>query len=331
MRARSSPSRALISASCASRSRSARSRVRIARWAARRLSTSCSCARRAYSVSRSISSEIFSASRFFVADLDERVLLDVVPYLLAPLDLLGELRQALGVEGVRGIEELHVGLVEAGKRHRLELKPVLRERLLDRLAHAPHELAALLMHLLHGHLGATARSASTKRPSRSSRSFSPSMVRRPSVWAAIDTASVSGFHPRVEFGDDIDAHAVLGDERRLLPAADLEPEGAHIHRRHVMDDRQHESAAVDHHPLAAKSGAHEGGLLGRAAIEPMENIGDDRDDDRNHDDCEDHHSQSLTEHGLFLPSLVTLVPAPPGRRAIEPHTDLFLPIIFLSP
>ena len=37
----------------------------------------------------------------------------------------GERGQALGVEGVRGVEELHVGLVETGQRHRLQLEPVL--------------------------------------------------------------------------------------------------------------------------------------------------------------------------------------------------------------
>src|SRR6266480_1477203 len=50
-----------------------------------------------------------------VADLDHGVLLDVVALLLARLDGLGQPRQALGVEGVRRIEELHRGLVELGE------------------------------------------------------------------------------------------------------------------------------------------------------------------------------------------------------------------------
>ena len=70
-----------------------------------------------------------------VADRDQRVLLDVVPLLLALLDRLGQPRQALGVEGVARVEELHAGLVELGQRHRFELEAVLGQVLGHRLAH----------------------------------------------------------------------------------------------------------------------------------------------------------------------------------------------------
>src|SRR2546421_706581 len=50
-----------------------------------------------------------------VADLDHGVLLDVVALLLARLDGLRQPRQALGVEGVRRVEELHRCLVELGE------------------------------------------------------------------------------------------------------------------------------------------------------------------------------------------------------------------------
>ena len=66
---------------------------------------------------------------------------------------LGQARQALGIEGVRRVEELHVGLVGAGERHRLQLEAVLQQVLGDRLLHAPHIVAALLVHLLHRDLG----------------------------------------------------------------------------------------------------------------------------------------------------------------------------------
>ena len=46
------------------------------------------------------------------ADLDHRVLLDVVAQLAPVLDLLDERGQAFGVEPVRRIEEFEVGLVE---------------------------------------------------------------------------------------------------------------------------------------------------------------------------------------------------------------------------
>ena len=60
-----------------------------------------------------------------VADGDQRVLLDVVALLLAVLDLLGQPRQALGVEGVAGVEELHAGLVELRQRRGFQLQAVL--------------------------------------------------------------------------------------------------------------------------------------------------------------------------------------------------------------
>ena len=67
-----------------------------------------------------------------VADRDHRVLLDVVALLLAPLDLLGQTRQAFGVERVARVEELHRGLVELGQRRRFELEPVLEQVVGDR-------------------------------------------------------------------------------------------------------------------------------------------------------------------------------------------------------
>jgi hypothetical protein len=62
-----------------------------------------------------------------VAHLDRGVLLDVVPDLLAALDLLGEARQTLGVEGVRRVEVLHRRLVELSEGDRLQLEAVLQE------------------------------------------------------------------------------------------------------------------------------------------------------------------------------------------------------------
>ena len=88
-----------------------------------------------------------------VADRDQRVLLDVVALLLALLDLLGQPRQALGVEGVARVEELHAGLVELGQRRGFELEAVLGQVLGHRLAHPPDVGAALLVQLLHRHLG----------------------------------------------------------------------------------------------------------------------------------------------------------------------------------
>ena len=52
-------------------------------------------------------------------------LLDVVAQLAPRFDVLDQLGQAFGVEAVRRIEELKVGLVEIGDRHRFEFEAVL--------------------------------------------------------------------------------------------------------------------------------------------------------------------------------------------------------------
>ena len=87
------------------------------------------------------------------ADQDHRFLLDVVAQLAPRLDLLDQLRQAFGVEAVRGVEVFEVGLVEVGDRDRLKLEAVLRQPFGGRLLHPRDVIAALLVHLLHGHLG----------------------------------------------------------------------------------------------------------------------------------------------------------------------------------
>ena len=107
------PRSARPSAAC---SRSARSRADLGALAARAISTSRCCVSRAYSLSRSISSDQLLGLQVLVADRDQRVLLDVVALLLAPLDLLGQARQALGVEGIARVEALHAGLVELRQR-----------------------------------------------------------------------------------------------------------------------------------------------------------------------------------------------------------------------
>ena len=124
-----------------------------------------------------------------VADLDHRVLLDVVADLLAPLDLLGQARQALGVEGVGRVEELHGRLVELGQRHGLELEAVLQQVGRDHGAHALDVFAALLVHLLHRHLGRHGAQRVDELALDQLLSASGCMVRWPSVWAAAAMAS----------------------------------------------------------------------------------------------------------------------------------------------
>jgi hypothetical protein len=72
--------------------------------------------------------------QILVADLDQGVLLDVVAHFLAALDLVGQPGQTLGVEGVGRVEELHVGLIHAGQRHRFQLQAAAQQLLGHRVA-----------------------------------------------------------------------------------------------------------------------------------------------------------------------------------------------------
>ena len=76
--------------------------------------------------------------------------------LARPLDLLGQLGQALGVEGVVRVEEVAVCLVKGRERDGLELEAVLQEVLGHSGLDLLHERDALLVQLKHGHLGGDA-------------------------------------------------------------------------------------------------------------------------------------------------------------------------------
>ncbi|MGY4369624.1 hypothetical protein ACVW1A_005689 [Bradyrhizobium sp. LB1.3] len=86
------------------------------------------------------------------ADLDHRILLDVVAQLALRLDVLHQACQTFGVEAVRGVEEFEIGLVEIGDRDRFQLESVLGEGLCRVRLEAGDVLTALLVHLLEGHL-----------------------------------------------------------------------------------------------------------------------------------------------------------------------------------
>ena len=232
------------------------------------------------------------------ADADHRVLLDVVPELAAVLDLADQLGQTFGVEAVRRIEELQVGLVEVGQRHGLELEAVLRQRLGGGGLDALQVDAALLVHLHHGHLGGD-------RAQRRDELAGQQRV-QPLLLHGAPAQRRGGQRDRVprrrdahvEVGVDVDAHAVLGDERIVLGAGHAHLQHVHVDRRDVVDDRQHEGAAVDHHPLAHETGADERHLLGGSPVEPVDKVDDDRDRDDRHDQPQDDGPDQLCSHVL---------------------------------
>ncbi len=115
---------------------------------------------------------------------------------------------------------------------------------------------------------------------------------------------LGGFHAHVEFGHDVHAHAVTGDQGLLVSPLDLQPQGVHVDRDGVVQHRQHQGPAVENHLLPAKAGAHEGDLLGGAAVQPGQNHADDDHGDQNHagDDKDVHQVEHIEKisHGEDL-------------------------------
>ena len=243
------------------------------------------------------------------ADLDHRILFDVVPQFPLFLDLLDDPCETFRIEAVGGVEILQVGLVEIGDGNAFEFESVLVERLGGRLLHALHIDAALLVHLLHRHLGGD-RTQRRDEPAGKQRVQLIGLERAPPERGGRDRYRLAlRAHAQIELGIDIDAHPVAGDERLVVGAGHRHPQDVHVDRRDIMDDRQHEGAAIDHHLFPKETGADERHLLRGAAIEPVHQIDDDRDDDHRHDEPENEGSDQLPRHVTLL---LSADPALPG-------------------
>jgi hypothetical protein len=167
------------------------------------------------------------------------------------------LRNFLGVEPVRGIEELEVGLIEVGDRDRLELQTVLGQSLLGRGFDASNIIATLLVHLLHRHLGGD-RPQRGDELARQKSVESLRLERAPPKRCRRDRHRLScGLDADIKVRLDIDAHAVAGDKGAPFFAHDLHRQHVHVDGGKVVDERQDESTPVDDDPLAEKAGAHE--------------------------------------------------------------------------
>ena len=150
------------------------------------------------------------------ADLDHRILFDVVAQLALGLDVLHQLGQAFGVEAVRRVEEFEVGLVEVGDRDRFQFEAVLRQRLGGRRLDARDIFAALLVHLLHGHFGGD-RAHRGHELAGQQRVQLLRLQRAPAERRGGDRDRLARrLHADIEIGLDVDAHAVAGDDGVLL-------------------------------------------------------------------------------------------------------------------
>ena len=235
------------------------------------------------------------------ADRHHRALLNVVAGLAAGLDLLDEAGQALGVEAVRGVEELEHGQVEAGDRDRLELEAVRDQHFGRPHAHRGDEVAALLVDLVEGHLGGDGAERAHE--------LAGEEVREPvGVQGAPAEGGRGGGHrlgllddPDEELGLDVHPHPVAGDDRLLARPRDRDPHHVEVDRGDLVDDGEDQGPAVDDHRLPAEPGADEGRLLGRAVVEPVEEPGRDHDDHERDDEPENDRSDQSGSHD-FSPS-----------------------------
>ena len=164
-----------------------------------------------------------------------------------------------------------------------EFETVLRERLGGFSLHPRDVFVTLLVHLLHRHFRGD-RAQRGNELAREQRMQSFRLERAPAERRRGDRYGLSGrLHANIKVGFDVDAHPVARDDGVALLAHDLHRQHVHVDRGEVVDERQHEGAAVDHDPLSEKSGAHERHFLRRPVIEPVHHI----DDHHNHDDCDD--------------------------------------------
>ena len=238
------------------------------------------------------------------ADPDHRVLLDVVARLAAGLDLLDEPGEALRVKPVGRVEVLQVGLIELGDGDRFKLQAVHRKRLGGVGPHLDDVVAAPLVHLLERHLGPD-RTQGADELARQ-QLVKPNLLHRAPAKGrgGVRDRFTGRRHAHVELGHHVDAHPVLGDERVLLVADHLELDDVHVDRGRLVDDRQHEGAAVDHHLLSPQAGSDERDLLGGAAVEPVHEVDDHRDHDDRDDEPQDYGANHRAGHERYLPCVI---------------------------
>ena len=115
----------------------------------------------------------------------------------------------------------------------------------------------------------------------------------------------------IEIGLDVDAHAVARDQRVAFLAHDSHRQHVHVDGREIVNERQHESAAVDDDALAEEPGPHERHFLRRTMIEPVHDVDEHDDDDDRDDQPEDQRTNQEPRHLPYLP-----MDRPSGRPGI---------------
>ena len=234
--------------------------------------------------------------QILAADIDQRALLDLVAHLAPRLDQLGELGQAFGIEGIRRIEEFQAGLIEVDDGDILQFEPVGGERFGGEIADLIGIVAALFVHLLERHL--------RRHHAHRGGKFSLQQAADAVLLQRAPAQSLrGGRHRRLgcadadeKFGDDVDAHAVAGDESAVFAAHHLDAHDVHVDRRDFVQHRNDEGAAIDHDLFTQEAGAHERRFFGGSAIEPAQDVDEDDNGDRDPDQPQQHFPKSVRTH-----------------------------------
>ena len=199
---------------------------------------------------------------------------------MAHFDSFCQLSQTFGVEGVRRIEIFETGLVEIDDRDDFKLQPVGGERFGREIANLACVVTALLVHLFERHLGSY--HALRRRELALEQAADAVFLQRAPAERLRGGGDglPGGADTHEEFGNDIDAHAVAGDERAVLATRHLDAHDVHVDRSDFVQHRDDEGAAVDDDLLAQEAGSDEGGLFGGAAIKPAHDVNENDDRDR---------------------------------------------------
>ncbi len=175
-------------------------------------------------------------------------------------------------------------LVEPRQRHRFKLEAVVLDVGADRVLHRLDEGRALLLQFLQIHGGGDrAQAVDEFRLDQFAQFLGIVGAAAQRLRRQRDRGHV-GFDADIEFSADVDAHAVLGDQRVRTAAGDFQPQRLQIDGCRRMENRKHDGAAVEDDFLAAEAGSHIGFVAGRTPVQRREHETDDdkeKDADRN--------------------------------------------------
>jgi hypothetical protein len=216
-----------------------------------------------------------------LGDGDFGVAYRLVALLAFGLDDLRQRRQAFGVKGIVGVEELGVGLVELGERGAFQFEAVELEIGGDGGLHRLDEIGTLLLEVCERHRGGDGaqridefRFHQFAQLGHIVGAFAQRLRRKR------DRGRIR-LDANIELDPDVDPHAVLGDHGVLGIAVHVEAKRLQIDPGNALEDRQDHRAAVDHHLLAAESGSDICAVLLGAVIEPPDDHPDDHDGHEN--------------------------------------------------